>query len=210
MQPNTTTHQDDRRDAWNQRYSQTDLVWSAGPNRFLADEVRDLPPGRALDLGAGEGRNAIWLAEHGWNVTAVDFSDVAIAKASAIAASRNISLLWEVRDLLDYHPEKAAFDLVMLLYIHLPEHERSPVLASAAAALAPGGTLLVIGHDIDNIAHGVGGPQDPSVLYSASDVVRDIEGLQITRATQLLRPVRTDGGEQNAIDVLVRAVRPPE
>jgi len=204
-----TLDQDDRRAAWNQRYSQADLVWSATPNRFLADEAAGLPPGRALDLGAGEGRNAIWLAERGWTVTAVDFSDVAIAKARAIAETRNLSVQWEVRDLLEYRPDNASFDLVILLYIHLPEHERSTVLAAAAAALAPGGTLLVIGHDIDNIAHGVGGPQDPSVLYGASDVVRDIERLQIVRATQVLRPVTTDDGEKNAIDVLVRAIRPP-
>jgi SAM-dependent methyltransferase len=185
-------------------------VWSATPNRFLADEAANLPPGRALDLGAGEGRNAIWLAERGWTVTAVDFSDVAIDKARAIAEVRNLSVHWEVRDLLDYRPDEAAFDFVILLYIHLPEHERSAVLASAAAALVPGGTLLVIGHDIDNIAHGVGGPQDPSVLYGAGDVVRDIKGLQIVRATQVLRPVTTGEGEKNAIDVLVRGVRPQD
>lgn len=202
-----TDQTDGRRAAWDERYAQTELVWSAGPNRFLEEEVADLAPGRALDLGAGEGRNAIWLAEQGWNVTAVDFSEVAIDKGRTIAEVKGVSLTWEVDDLLDYEPPRSAFDLVILMYIHLPAAEMSQILAHAERGLAPGGTLLVIGHDADNIAHGVGGPQDPSILYGSDDVVRQIKELEIVRATQVLRPVTTDEGEQNAIDVLVRGTR---
>lgn len=198
----------DRREAWDKRYAETELVWSAGPNRFLAEEVTGLPPGRALDLGAGEGRNAIWLAEQGWSVSAADFSEVAIRKAQTIAEAKGISAIWLVQDLLSYRPQPQGFDLVILLYIHLPPEEWSQVLASAAAAVCPGGTLLVIGHDSANIADGVGGPQDPSVLYSAQDVLSSIPGFEVVRAGQVVRPVMTDEGERNAIDVLVRAKAP--
>jgi SAM-dependent methyltransferase len=185
------------------------LVWSAGPNRFLSEEVGGLPPGRALDLGAGEGRNAIWLAERGWDVTAVDFSRVGIEKGAEIARARGVAVKWVVEDLLNYNPEPGAFDLVILLYIHLPGEEWIQVLTSASSGVLPGGTLLVIGHDSANIANGVGGPQDASVLYNAAGVVSTLKGFDIIHAGQVLRPVATDDGERNAIDVLVRAVARP-
>ncbi len=199
----------ERQRAWDERYSASELVWSAGPNRFLSEEVGGLPPGRALDLGAGEGRNAIWLAELGWDVTAVDFSRVGIEKGAEIARARGVAINWVVEDLLNYNPEPGAFDLVILLYIHLPLEEWIQVLTSASSAVLPGGTLLVIGHDSANITKGVGGPQDASVLYNASGVVSALKGFDVIHAGQVLRPVATDDGERNAIDVLVRAVARP-
>ena len=199
----------ERQRAWDERYSASELVWSAGPNRFLSEEVGGLHPGRALDLGAGEGRNAIWLAELGWDVTAVDFSRVGIEKGAEIARARGVAVNWVVEDLLTYRPEPGAFDLVILLYIHLPGEEWIQVLTSASSGVRPGGTLLVIGHDSANIAEGVGGPQDASVLYNAAGVVSILKGFDIIHAGQVLRPVATDGGERNAIDVLVRAVARP-
>lgn len=198
---------DDRRRMWNERYAQADLLWSAAPNRFVAEELSDLKPGRALDLGAGEGRNAIWLAGLGWNVTAVDFSDAAIAKGRARAEPVSLNIEWLVEDLLEYRPEERAFDLVLIAYIHLPPAEQASVLQKAASAVAAGGTFFLVGHDPDNITKGVGGPQNPALLYSAEDVVRQIGPLEIVRAEQALRPVVTDEGEKNAIDVVVRAVR---
>ena len=184
-------------------------MWSATPNRFLVEEVEDLPPGRALDLGAGEGRNAIWLAQLGWEVTAVDFSGVAIEKARSISQDRSVAVTWIVEDLLAYQADAGAFDLVILLYIHLREPEFRRILDLAIAALAPAGMLLVIGHDSDNINHGTGGPQDPSVLYNAQDLINSIGGrLNVIRARQVFRPVATEQGERRAIDVLVRAVAP--
>jgi len=183
-------------------------VWSATPNRFFAEEVTGMTPGRALDLGAGEGRNAIWLAEQGWTVTAVDFSDVAVAKAETIASRRGVTVIWLVEDLLAYQPESGAYDLVALAYIHLPPAEWNRVLSSAQSALAPGGTLLVIGHDSSNLRDGHGGPQDPMRLYDAAGVVSQLAGLDVQRAGPVLRKVMTPDGERTAIDVLVRAVRP--
>ncbi len=96
---------------WDERYAASGLVWSSGPNRTVADEVGGLTAGTALDLGAGEGRNALWLAEQGWTVTAVDFSAVGLDKARAIARQRRLQLTTAVADVTRYHP-KQTYDLL--------------------------------------------------------------------------------------------------
>ncbi len=194
--------------AWDQRYSGPELVWGAGPNRFVAEELAALPPGRAIDLGTGEGRNAIWLAERGWRVTAVDFSPVGLARAARLAAQREVSVDWVQADLLDYQPAPGDYDLVLIAYLHLPSATLARVFRAAAAAVAPGGTVLVIGHDRDNIARGHGGPQDPDRLYTPARVAAELDGLVVLRAEQVPRPVQTPEGERTAIDTLVRAERP--
>ncbi len=193
---------------WNRRYSGPDLVWGSGPNRFVTDQVTALPAGRAIDLGTGEGRNAIWLAERGWQVTAVDFSAAGLTRAAQLATERGVNVDWAQADLLDYQPAPGGYDLVLVAYIHLPAPGLARVFRTAAAAVAPGGTLLVIGHDRDNIVHGHGGPQDPDRLYTPAAVTAELDGLAVRRAEQVTRPVRTPEGERTAIDTLVRAERP--
>lgn len=186
--------------AWDDRYAATELVWSAEPNRFLVAETQDLEPGRVLDLACGEGRNGIWLAERGWELTGVDFSEVAIGKARAIAESRNVFAEWVAADLLEWEPEVDAFDLVLAFYLQVPAHERTRILAKAKKSLSPGGTFLLVGHDLRNISEGRGGPQDPRVLYTPDDITADLAGLHIEKAATVDR----DG----ALDALVRARRP--
>lgn len=192
--------------AWDQRYASSDLVWSAEPNRFVAAELADLPAARALDLATGEGRNAIWLAGRGWRVTAVDFSAVAVDKGRQLARRAGVEVDWTVADLADHRPAAGGFELVLAAYLHLPAALLSTVLRRAADALAPGGVLLVVGHDVDNIAHGVGGPQDPALLYTPESVRADLGGLRVDRAERVRRPVA--GAPREAIDTLVRAHRP--
>jgi SAM-dependent methyltransferase len=196
------------REDWNRRYAEREFVWTAQPNRFLVAETADLPAGRALDLACGEGRNAVWLAEHGWQVTAVDFSDVGLATARRLAASRGVAVEWVLADLLECRPERAAFDLVAILYLQLPAERRRVVLERAAEALAPGGTLLVVGHDLLNLTEGHGGPRNAAVLFTPEDVVREVGGLEIERAERVRRPVALEEGEVEAIDALVRARKP--
>jgi SAM-dependent methyltransferase len=190
---------------WDQRYAATDLVWGAGPNRFVVQEFTGLPPGQALDLAAGEGRNALWLAEQGWQVLALDFSRVAIKRGHRLAAERGVEVSWVVADVLSAHLPDGSFDGVLVAYLHLPAPRRAAVLAGAAAALAPGGTLLVVGHDRSNLSGGVGGPQDPDVLYTPDEIVGELPGLNIRRAETALRPV--DGGPVWARDTVVVATR---
>lgn len=195
---------------WNKRYAEQERVWSLAPNGWLAQEARDLPPGRALDLGTGEGRNAIWLAERGFAVTAVDFAEVGLAKAAHLAAERGVSVDWVAADVTTYTPS-GWFDLVLIAYLHLPPDERRAVLARARQAVAPGGTFIYIGHDVSNIEHGQGGPQNPQVLCTPADIVAALPGFRIIKAEVARRPVAADpghGGAQTgvALDTLVRAV----
>jgi SAM-dependent methyltransferase len=199
----------DRHD-WDRRYAESRLVWSLGPNRFLAAEVGELAPGNALDLACGEGRNALWLAKRGWRVTGVDFSEVAIAKARRRTEEEGLEVDWIVSDLLDYEPAAAAFDLVLLFYLQVPPDERRRIVHTAAATTAPGGTFLLVGHDRRNVEHGHGGPTDATVLYTPEEIVADLAGFDLEKAELVERPVETDDGERIALDALVRARRPLE
>jgi len=199
------------REEWNQRYAATELIWTGTANRFLVEETASLPPGRALDLAAGEGRNAVWLAERGWAVRAVDFSDVALEKGKQLAAARQVAdqVDFQVADLRDYLPDARSFDLVALAYLQIPQDELTPIIARAARAVAPGGTFLLVAHDATNLTHGYGGPQTPASLYTAEQVVAALGGeLEIVKAGTVDRPVETDDGTKVAIDCLVRARRP--
>ncbi|HEY5791072.1 MAG TPA: class I SAM-dependent methyltransferase [Gammaproteobacteria bacterium] len=197
---------------WDRRYSASGLVWSAGPNRCVVEQVTGLPPGRALDLGAGEGRNAAWLATQGWQVSAVDFSAVGLAKGRRAAAQAGLQVDWVVADAAAYLAVPRAFDLVLLCYLQLPLPELRRLLTAAAAALAPGGTLLYLAHDRSNLEHGHGGPRDPAVLATPGEVAAALPGLAIELAEVVRRPLDDDlghrgGGGAVALDALVRARR---
>ena len=195
------------RESWNDRYEGRELLWTAAPNQFLVAEVSSLAPGTALDLGCGEGRNAVWLAEQGWQVTAVDFSSVAIAKGRELATARGVEVTWVSEDLSHYEPRKGSVDLVIVFYIHVPFDERKAILERGSDALAPGGTLLVVGHDLTNLDHGYGGPQDAALLYTADDIVSAMPGLEVVKAERVERVVENDEGRFVAFDALVRVTR---
>jgi SAM-dependent methyltransferase len=192
------------RDDWNRKHGEGLLLFGAEPNRFLVDEVGDLEPSRALDVACGSGRNAVWLAFQGWKVTGVDFSGVALEQARALAAQRRVEVEWVEADLLGWRPFDAAFDLIAVLYLQLPADQLAAVLRRAAGGLAPGGTLIVIGHHSDNLEHGSGGPKDPGVLFTPEQVAESLGDLRIEKAAAVLRP---RDGERDAIDALVRARR---
>lgn len=206
--PDSSVRRGFARADWNARYAGSELLWTAEPNRRFASEVEGLEPGRALDLACGEGRNAVWLAERGWRVTGVDFSDVALAKAEQLASSRGVEVTWVLADVLDYAPNPGAFGLVAVLYLHVPHEELAHVLRTAVDAVGADGTLVVLGHDTTNLSEGHGGPRDASVLFTPEDVVPHLEGLVVERAERVLRTVALEEGEATAIDALVVARRP--
>jgi len=197
------------REDWDRRYAGTDMLWSAEPNRFLVEEVASLSPGRALDLAAGEGRNAVWLAERGWSVDAVDFSGVALAKARRLAEARGVEVTWIEADVEQYPIVEREYGLAILFYLHLPWERMRGVLHRIASAVAPRGSFLLVGHDRTNLERGHGGPGSPDVLYTPDEVARELPGLRIEEAARRERPVETDSGNVTAIDCLVRATRPP-
>jgi SAM-dependent methyltransferase len=201
--------------AWNQRYQDSELVWSATPNMWVEQLTQDLPAGKALDIAAGEGRNALWLASHRWHVTAVDFSTVALQRARSLAEEQlgrdAIRLETLEADVETWIPQARSCDLVLVVYLHLPKEQRRFVMRAAAEAVAPGGTLLIVGHDLQNLTSGYGGPQDPAVLYRPIDIVTDIEPAQlvVVREETVPRSVSDGGGQPlDALDALVLARRP--
>lgn len=192
---------------WNARYAGSELLWSAEPNRFLVEEVRGLAPGRALDLAAGEGRNAVWLAEQGWQVDALDFSVVALDRGRRIAESRGVEVHWIEADVETFALPQRAYDLVAVFYLHLPWPRMRRVLQRSAAAVAAQGTWLLVGHDRTNLDKGHGGPKSPDVLYTPEQVAAELSGLRVDEAGRRDRDVETDSGVAVAIDCLVRATR---
>lgn len=200
---------------WNARYDTSELIWKGEPNQFLPIEVEGLTPGRALDLACGEGRNAVWLATRGWTVTGVDFSEVGLAKAGALAADHAVSGTWITADATSWEPPAAGFDLVIVFYLQLPAPALAMSLRTAVAALAPGGTFLLVAHDLLNLAEGVGGPQDASVLTTAEGVLDALAAAELALGTELVversgridRVVTTPEGDRTAIDTIVRARR---
>ena len=200
---------------WDERYAATELVWSAGPNQFVEKELADLSPSRALDLACGEGRNARWLAQQGWQVTATDFSPVAIEKGRRLAEELTDQqadrIDWQVGDVLDT-ALPADLDLVVIAYLQVPAAERATVMRRAFAALAAGGRVFVIAHDTTNLTEGTGGPPDPAVLYTAEDVLHDLAGedYEMVRAERASRAVTSPDDPEStstAWDALVQLVR---
>ncbi len=195
-----------RREMWDERHAAREPIESPEPDPSLARLAGELTPGRALDLAAGDGRNAIWLAAHGWEVTAVDFSTVALERARASATAAGVAVTWVLADLLEWRPEPRSFDLVALMFLHLPRDERRPVYAVAAEAVAPGGRILVVGHDRSNLTEGVGGPQDPAVLFTPAEIAADLVDLTVETADTVTRGT---GDERRSIDAVVLARRSP-
>lgn len=197
---------------WDARYAASELVWGTDPNRFVAAELEGLPPGRALDVACGEGRNALWLATRGWHAVGVDFSAAAVERARRLAGEAGVAGAVEfvVGDVVAGPLPEGPFDAVVVAYLQLPADGRRAAVRAAASRLGAGGTLVIVGHDSDNLAHGAGGPQDPAVLYRAADLVADlagIDGLSVEKAEQVSRPVSTPAGERTALDALVVARR---
>ena len=186
---------------WDSRYAGSDRVWSAEPNAWVAATIGAWPPGRALDLGTGEGRHGVWLASLGWQVTAVDFSAVGIERGRAGAHAAGARVDWVVADVRTWEPAVGAtFDLVLLAYLHLPDD----VLARARGWLAPGGALVVLGHALRNLTEGVGGPSDVRLLHTEAGYRAASEGLLVEELGEVVRHLP----EGDAIDLVLVARRP--
>ncbi|NYJ06784.1 class I SAM-dependent methyltransferase [Petropleomorpha daqingensis] len=181
---------------WDERYAER-RQWSAAPNALVASLLADLPSGDAVDLAAGEGRHALWLAERGWRVTAVDFSAVGLERGREQATGDRVT--WVQDDVLTWTAPESSVDLVLVAYLHLPEPETTALLRRAVGWLRPGGRLLVLGHDADNVAHGVGGPQETAILHSVERLAPVAELLAVDRLEQ----VRRETPEGVALDTLL-------
>jgi SAM-dependent methyltransferase len=200
---------------WDARYASKDAVWSGDPNRRLVERAAGLTPGTALDVGCGEGGDAIWLAARGWRVTGVDVSRVALSRAAALAAADpHVAerITWRQADVFAFEPEPASFDLVSSHFMQLPAADRPAFHARLAAAVRPGGSLLVVGHDHADLDTTMGRPHLPDLMFSADEVAGrlDTDGWEILVAAALERPAADpDGNPVTIRDAVVHAVRRP-
>ena len=197
---------------WDARYASRERIWSGEPNPQLVAEAASLPPGRALDAGSGEGADALWLAGRGWRVTAVDVSPVALARAAARAAELGDEvasrLAWEHADVRTWSPEPAAYALVSAQFLHPAPDVRPQVVGRLAAAVAPGGVLLYVGHDASDLGVVPRGhhellPAVPEIVQLLDRAVWDVEVAE-ARPRPATDP---DGRAVTLHDAVVRARR---
>jgi thioredoxin reductase/2-polyprenyl-3-methyl-5-hydroxy-6-metoxy-1,4-benzoquinol methylase len=210
---------------WNAHYAASPSIWSGNPNPRLVSETSGLPAGRALDIGSGEGADAIWLASRGWTVTGVDISQVALGRAASRAREVNVALAdrieWEQQDITKWAPRPASYDLVSAQFMHLALDERTVLFRDLAMAVAPGGTLLIVGHDVSDVA--TGHRWDiPGMFYTAQEIAdtldpRDWDVVMSESQPREVPSHRAPGashdggagsdGNVTVHDVVVRAVR---
>lgn len=192
---------------WNSRYGDVERLWPRRPNALLSDFARGLEPGRALDLGAGEGRNAIFLAKSGWRVTALDVSDVALARAGARAAEEGVELECVVADWREYGPA-LPFDLVVMAFMHPKPEERESMVTRARGMLAPGGHLFMVG--VDLAEHGRRGPKDAGRLLTVERLREVLGGLDLLRCESVSYEGESTEGARPVVDVVAIARRSAE
>ncbi|WP_034623142.1 bifunctional 2-polyprenyl-6-hydroxyphenol methylase/3-demethylubiquinol 3-O-methyltransferase UbiG [Cellulomonas sp. URHE0023] len=193
---------------WDERYGSAERIWSGNPNPQLVSVVSDLAPGSALDVGSGEGADAIWLASRGWDVTAVDISQVALDRSAAIAGPLNIS--WELADVLDWEPGVDRYDLVSAQFMHLPPAELRDLHRRLAGAVRPGGMLLIVGHHpSDHGSTKIQRPDRAELLFTAEDVgvTLDPDLWDVAASSPSRTVLDADGQPAEIRDAVLVAVR---
>jgi SAM-dependent methyltransferase len=193
---------------WNQRYSDEDLVYGPAPNDFLVATADRLPKsGHALDIGAGEGRNALFLASLGLDVLAVDQSKVGLQKATRLATDRGLKIRTQAVDLNEFNADESSFSVITSIFVHLPKELRTSLHQRVVSWLKPGGIFILEAYAPDQILRNTGGPKDPSLLVPLDEILAELDGLQIEHQATLIRNV-TEGqfhtGEASVIQVLAR------
>lgn len=165
---------------WNNRYGKHPTVYGDEPNEFFKEQIKSVKPGKLLLPAEGEGRNAIYAASLGWTVTAYDFSEVAKAKTLERAASLGISTIdYQVQDLDKIKLPGKEFDVVALIYVHLPMEVRKHLHLQCKQSLKPGGKLIFESFSKDQLKYSTGGPKDPALLHSILDLEADFTDLRI-------------------------------
>jgi SAM-dependent methyltransferase len=190
---------------WDERYAAVERLFSSEPDPAMVHLVAPLPPARAVDLGAGEGRNALWLARQGWTVTAVDSSAVALERLTASASAAGLRVIPVLADVVEFLGGGETFELVVIANLHPSAEERAGLLRAAAGAVSPGGRLFLVGHHLDSL--GRAGPPDPGRLYTEASLEGALPGL-----TPLLleRRERVHGADTGtpAVDLVLWAAAP--
>jgi SAM-dependent methyltransferase len=200
---------------WDERYRSKGSLWSGKPNMYLLQETAGLTPGSALDVGCGEGADAIWLARRGWQVTAVDISGVALQRAAGHARQDGdhiaARITWIRHDLTTWSPSPHHYDLVTAQYLQLPSAIRSAVFGRLTAAVSPGGTLLIVGHHISDLQTTVRRPPDPDRYFTGDEIAAWLapgRWLIVSNVEPERAATDQEGGAVTVRDVVFRASRP--
>ncbi|PYE20744.1 methyltransferase family protein [Williamsia limnetica] len=193
---------------WDERYGSTDRVWSGKPTALLQSEVGALTAGDAVELGCGEGADAVWLARQGWQVDAVDFSAVALSRVAEFASHAGPEVAARIRtieaDLFDWEPREHHYDLVCAQYLHVPSELRSRLVRRASAAVRPGGHLLWIGHDRSDLQTGVARPGHPDLYFTAEEILACVDSTDWSVQTN--RVIARDGVDRAGAPATVHDV----
>ena len=199
-----------QKDFWEQRYAEAGHAYGTRPNVYLTT-LRDLfqPGQRVLVIGDGEGRNGVWLAQQGLNVTSVDYSATGLRKAEAMAREKNVSITTHCVDLTEWHWPEDEFDFVVIIYVHFPPEVRSRMHQAALSALKPGGQVILEAFTFEQLEHDSGGPPVREMLYDADLLAEDFkegEFLELTEGHDVLEEGKYHVGK--AAIVRARILRP--
>ncbi|MEI6291488.1 MAG: class I SAM-dependent methyltransferase [Chloroflexota bacterium] len=175
---------------WNQRYSQSEYVYGVEPNEYLVKASGNIRPGgKVLSLGEGEGRNAVYLASQGFNVTAVDSSSVGLEKAQKLADSKRVKIDTITADLADFEIKPGSWDAIISIYCHLPSAQRVKLHQQVCAGLKPGGVFILEAFTPRQLLFGTGGPSSPDMLMTLEGLRIELDGLKLEHAVELDRSV---------------------
>jgi 2-polyprenyl-3-methyl-5-hydroxy-6-metoxy-1,4-benzoquinol methylase len=174
---------------WNERYSQPSFAYGTEPNDFLVERLDQLPQGNALCLAEGEGRNAVWLAEQGFEVTAVDASEVGLRKARNLAEDRGVAITTLHADLKDFDPGRNQWDAIISIFCHLPNPIRSATHQRCVDALRPGGIMLLEAYTPKQLEFNTGGPTSADMMMDSGLLANELAGLEIIYLQEKVREI---------------------
>ncbi len=195
---------------WDARYASPDFVYGTEPNDFLASVASHIPKGRVLSIADGEGRNGVYLATLGHDVTSIDASPVGLAKAQRLAGARGVHITTTVADLAEYPIAPGAWEGIVSIFCHLPAPLRQAVHTQVVRGLAPGGVYVMESYSVDQLRHGTGGPSSADLLLTLKLARAELPGLEFLHAAELERDVQEGAchsGRSAVVQVLARKRR---
>ncbi|MCG8405713.1 MAG: class I SAM-dependent methyltransferase [Phycisphaerales bacterium] len=190
---------------WNEKYRTEQYIYGTEPNEFLAQNVKAIPKGQVLCLADGEGRNSVFLAKQGHCVTAVDSSDVALAKAEKLAKENDVHVDFIHADLMDYDLGVEKWDGIVSIFCHIPKHVRESLHKNIATSLKQHGVILIEAYTPAQLKHGTGGPPTEDLMMTSETLTRELQGLKFHRLIELEREI-VEGTRHTGLGAVVQGM----
>lgn len=196
---------------WDERYSEPDFAYGTEPNEFLFSVISRIPKGKILSLAEGEGRNAVYLASLGYQVTGVDGSEVGLRKAQSLAAERGVNIKTIHADLGEFHIEPEYWYGILACYCHVPSALRTLLHRTAVRGLKPGGVFVLEAFSKEQLDRNTGGPQSLDMLMALDDLKQELHGLEFIHAVQTEREVHEGSKHTGLASVIqILAIKPAD